>query len=71
MEISLESQIDFLRWEVLKTWHTNFRKFKALLFQKTALRIVVYGAETIESAVEFYGKLKQCHPKVRITPHFV
>jgi hypothetical protein len=42
MEISLESQIDFLRWEILKTWHTNFREFKALLFQKTALCIVVY-----------------------------
>jgi len=43
MEISLESQIDFLLWKILKTWHTNFRKFKGLLFQKTALRVVVYG----------------------------
>lgn len=41
-EISLKSQIDFLRWKVLKTWHRNFRKFKALLFQKTELRTVVY-----------------------------
>jgi hypothetical protein len=42
MEISLESQIDFLLCEILKAWHKNFKKFKTLLVQKRALRIVVY-----------------------------
>jgi hypothetical protein len=68
MEISLESQIDFPLWKVLKTWHRNFRKFTALIFQKTALcTLCLYTlcyAETIQSAVEFYGKLKWCDPKI-------
>jgi len=41
MEISLERLISCVGG-FLKTWHTNFRKFKALLFQKTVLCIVVY-----------------------------